>query len=1280
MFLPKSAILLLLVSVFSFCHLQSQQPKLILPIGHTNTVVSAEFSPDGKKIVTASADNTAKIWDVQSGLLLFELVGHTKAVNFASFSPDSKNIITVSSDSTAKIWDLVNGRLLADLKGHADIVNSAVYSPGGDKIVTASNDFTAKIWDAKSGLLIISLAGHSDYVNNACFSPDGKMIATSSDDNTANVWSTVNGSLLFVLKGHTKSIKQVAYSFDGNKIITGSADSTAKVWDAGNGSLLAELKGHTAGVTSVCFSHDSQKIVTSSYVDCSAKIWDASTGALLVDLKGHRLPVFNAKFSPDGKKIVTASLDSKANIWDSRNGTILFNLVGHTEGVRSVSFSPDGKKIVTASNDNSCKIWDTNSGKLLSNLTGHTKRPKTIFFSPNDSLLAIASDFNNIEIWDIKNGVLVNEVKGHVYDTRINCFSSDSKKYVSISFENTVEIRDTETKILLNELKGHKSWVYGASFSPDNRRVVSASLDSSAKIWDIQTGLLVAELKGHKGGVFNAFYSPDGQKIVTTSWDHKVKLWDAQTGTYLLTISENFYSINTTSISPDGKMLLIASGEKRPSVWNAQTGAFHYELKGNTDGPLMNDIVSACFSPDSKMILTTSNDHTAKIWGAVNGVPIAEIKSRPATIKSAFFSNDGTKILTSSDDNVVAIWNSQNGKLLAELKSHTRDVTSGIFSNDDKKIVTISRDNTAKIWDTDNGELLFTFFAVDSTDYLVIDKEGRYDGSEGARKLLYYTCGQEVIDLEQFKNLCWEPGLVSKLMGVNKEPITAEKLSEINICNNTPEVEEQGFNDGIYHYKIQPRNGGIGEVQLYINGKLIKKYNPATLLKEGNDYLLSINQKDIQDYFVSGSDNKVLVKATTKEGTMTSRGAEITNNSEKKAKANPNMYIVSIGISKYKGEKLKLGYASKDAIDFASALSAAAQKLLNTDGKQHVITYTFNTETGSLLWPTRKEIESVFDSISHKATADDILVVFFAGHGVLQSNEKNLYLPTAEAISFEQVETMPKEVAISTKELNEWMRKIYANKQLLILDACNSAGGGKDLQEWLAKGRELPADQQRALDNLTSETGSCLLAASATDQSANETSLYDQGLLTYSLLSGIKLGNGLRDNKYIGINHWFSVASDNVKVLAEHIGRKQDPKIFGNANFDVGLVDPTVIEGIKLSNMKKAFRRSKFIQDEELLNDDLDLSALVDKELNKLSARGKESPLAYAPDNTLLDAYSIRGKYEVKGNIISAKVSLIKGQKERVYQFELIGAVDKKEELAEKIIEKMQEFLNKKSN
>ena len=114
--------------------------------GHGDPVWSAAYSPDGKRIVTASGDQTARIWDAATGEELRQLTGHTGSVNSAAYSPDGKSIVTASWDQTARIWDAATGKELRELSGHSGAVNSAAYSPDGKSIVTASGDQTARIW------------------------------------------------------------------------------------------------------------------------------------------------------------------------------------------------------------------------------------------------------------------------------------------------------------------------------------------------------------------------------------------------------------------------------------------------------------------------------------------------------------------------------------------------------------------------------------------------------------------------------------------------------------------------------------------------------------------------------------------------------------------------------------------------------------------------------------------------------------------------------------------------------------------------------------------------------------------------------------------------------------------------------------------------------------------------------------------------------------------------------------------------------------------------------
>ena len=543
--------------------------------GHTGSVDSVAYSPNGSRIVSGSRDKTIRIWDANTGTQIGNaLIGHTSLVVSVAYSPDGGRIISGSQDKTIRIWDANTGAQIGNaLTGHTGSVYSVAYSPDGNRIISGSQDKTIRIWDSNTGIQIgDALTGSTGYVNSVAYSPDGNRIV--SGGSYIRIWDATSGVQVgSEITGHSTKIKSVAYSPDGNRIISGSRDKTIRVWDANTGVQIGNPLVHLASVESVAYGLDGRKLVSSDS-EGVIRIWNVSTETEIGHMvTGHYGEVASTAYSPDGTKIASGGDDRTIRIWDADTGMHIKTLSGHTSRVASLSYSPDGSKLVSSAWDKTVRIWDADTGLQIGGaLTGHTDYfVESVAYSPSGNRVVSGGADKTIRIWDTSTGEQVgNSITGHLSGVTSVAYSPDSNRIISGS-DNTIKIWDANTgEQVGNSLTGHTGLIVSVAYSPDGSRIISGSWDKTIRIWDANTGEQIGNaLIGHTDIVSSVAFNVDGSKIVSGSYDSVIKVWDASTGLQIgNSITGHAGRVYSVAFNIDGSKIVSGGADNTVRVWD----------------------------------------------------------------------------------------------------------------------------------------------------------------------------------------------------------------------------------------------------------------------------------------------------------------------------------------------------------------------------------------------------------------------------------------------------------------------------------------------------------------------------------------------------------------------------------------------------------------------------------------------------------------------------------------------------------------------------------------
>lgn len=711
-----------------------------------------------------------------------------------------------------------------------------------------------------------------------------------------------------------------------------------------------------------------------------------------------------------------------------------------------------------------------------------------------------------------------------------------------------------------------RAWVNDTTvvaFSPDGKYIVSGS--KGIKLWDLSAGLekhsFAADVR-----TTSAAFSPDGAKILSggppagSKIPSNMQTYDAATGKEV----KDFDPVGviwSVAYSPDGKYALSGGAYKyggRVDLWDASAGRI---LK--TEEQLIADaiVLAVAFSADGKYALSGGVGNELILWDAKSLTPVKRLVGHKgsAQICSVAFSPNGKYAVSATWKDDIKIWDIASGSEYKTLTGHSsiKSYSAAKFSHDGKYVISAG-DASTRIWDISTGEEVASMIAFKDGEWIVITKEGYYNASaRGAEQYLGIKVAGNEYAVEQFYDVFYRPDIVAaKLRGENIGNLVTITMQDaikspppaVEFASKLSDTDQQKVK---VCYRVKSTGGGIGEVRLFHNGKLIQSdgyYKEMSRSASAKTQLAALNSRSVYedmrsisvteksgsapivskskgDVFedcrevetISG-ENEVSVAAFNSSNTVQSYMKSVSFNAKLKAEE-PHLYILSIGIDRYKDDHVNLKYAVKDARDIEEKIKVQAATLYQSP----------NIHSEHLLdgEATKANITGKIEMFAKVMKPQDSFILFAAGHGVLLQNQ--YYLLTHDYSGMINESSL-----ISSNEIVDISKKIKSLNQLFIFDTCH-AGGVDAIISGLYDARMSVLAKKMGLH----------IYASASDKQAAMDGYKGNGLFTFTLLDGLnnnRQADKNRDGKVsiVGLGEYSKVMTSKI---SRQIGHEQTPLI-----------------------------------------------------------------------------------------------------------------------------------------
>lgn len=738
----------------------------------------------------------------------------------------------------------------------------------------------------------------------------------------------------------------------------------------------------------------------------------------------------------------------------------------------------------------------------------------------------------------------------------------------------------------------------GMTASPDGKYVAFAFKDKVVRVFDVRAGKFVKRLTIPFTEVFDMHLTNDGKLVVMQVKDVLIIDWKGDKTLASFTTTGN---ITKSTFSSRHNLVAVGQREGWVSIYNIQelkeVNHFQYKkhhvsaLAIHPDGekiaiavmPVLKEMnpirmfqittgeelaqskkgfytMAAFNDPGDKLMVSSLNSLATKasveVLDGNRLTPVSKIDSKLLLINNIMPYGGvvfGNKLLTTSASLMFNVYDTQSNGVIFTTKSDGLNIppffTLGIgnahpfpLGNSGKFLIN-TLGNMSQIYDVNVNAIVGYFYCDSNEDFAVVSRDGRVEGTAEALRKVYWTARGSLIKtpLESTFESGFTPRLLSQIVDEDEKTQLAQSTFDVEkVIDKIPALQLKTINgtavaaNGMasatqkqskIEIAVTQNAEEITEIKLYQNSKLVK--------------IIPGNGKNLYEFDVSltnsfGEQNYFFASASSKSG-VESEKVKFTLNYKGATEAKPKLYLVTIGIDKYKNPKYNLNYAQADADGVAKQISQQSKSLF-----QEIVPYSIRNDKA-----IKANIFGALNQIKTKALEQDMIVVYYAGHGVMSGGaEKEFYIVPHDVTQLYGRDDMLADKGISANDLKDFASAINAQKQVFILDACQSAGALDALED-----RARGAAEERAIAQLARSTGTFWITSTGAEQFATEFAKLGHGIFTYSLLEGINGAADVNKDQRLTIRELSTYIENKVPELSEQLkGSAQFPSAYSFGN------------------------------------------------------------------------------------------------------------------------------------